>query len=154
MSGIGDEIREFVRRSYADEHMDPRELIALADRADTEMVELPKDADGREVPLDTKELYDANGKKVNITSFAFRCDAYGCWSDWKAFSPDARREDGMFYVDGLYLTPPDNLERIADELEGWSESNRINGSGEVFYRAGDLAERIRKLAKEGEHGAD
>lgn len=42
-------------------------------------------------------------------------------------------------------------ERIADELEKLSESNRINGNVEVFYRAGDLAARIRRLAdKEGE----
>ncbi|GEM_PF-3596952 len=115
-------------------------LSALADRIDSEMVELPKDADGREVPLDTKELYDANGKKVNITSFAFRCDAHGCWSDWKAFSPDARREDGMFYVDGLYITPPDSLESIARDLEDWADGN-ISGSAQSF------ADRIRELAK-------
>lgn len=46
---------------------------------------------------------------------------------------------------------PDSWERIADELEEWKEDNRVNGNGEVFFRAGDLADRIRRLAeKEGQ----
>lgn len=144
MEMISDEIREFVRRSYKDEHMDPRELLDLADRVDAEMVELPKDADGREVPLDTKELYDANGKRVPITSFTFKCGIYGRWSYWKAFSPAARGKDGMFYVDGLYLTPPDSWERIADELVEWCD--RVDVDGDACDKPRDLAERIRKLA--------
>lgn len=148
---ISDEIREFVHRSYADEHMDPRELLALADRVDAEMVELPKDADGREVPLDTKELYDANGKRVPITSFTFKCGIYGRWSYWKAFSPAAKGKDGMFCVDGLYLTPPDSWGRIADDLDEWCDSADADTT---FDALRDFAERIRKLAKEGRHGAD
>lgn len=61
-------------------------------------------------------------------------------------------DGGTFRVDALDVTHerPDSWERIADELEELSESNRINGSGEVFFRAGDLAARIRRLAdKEG-----
>lgn len=149
MEMISDEIRKFVKRSYADEHMDPKELLALADRIDAEMVELPKDAYGREVPLDTKELYDANGKRVPITSFTFKCGIYGRWSYWKAFSPAARGKDGMFYVDGLYLTPPDSWERIADELDKWCD--RVDVDGDACGKPRDLSERIRKLAaKEGE----
>ena len=45
MAKIGDEIRDFVKRSYEDEYMDPKELLAIADRVDRETVELPKDAD-------------------------------------------------------------------------------------------------------------
>lgn len=145
---ISDEIRKWCgicRDSCIDED-DCDKLRALADRIDRELVELPKDADGREVTLDTKVLYDANGKRMPITSFTFSCGTNGCWSDWKAFSPDARSDDGMLYVDSLYLTTPDSLERIADELEEWREDNRVNGSDEVFFRAGDLAERIRRLA--------
>ena len=70
----------------------------------------PIDADDREVPLDTKVLYDANGKKLNITRFIFECDTHGCWADWRVFSPDINCEDGTLYVDGLYLTTPDTWE--------------------------------------------
>lgn len=36
-------------------------------------IKLPKDAEGREVPLDTEVMYDANGKKC--ASPALRTDA-------------------------------------------------------------------------------
>lgn len=35
------------------------------------MIELPKDAEGREVPLDTKRLYDADGVPVSIRAFRY-----------------------------------------------------------------------------------
>lgn len=144
MAKISDEIREFID----DEDLYHGQIAGLrriADRIDTELVELQKDADGREVSLDTKELYDANGKKVNITSFAFRCDAYGYWSYWKAYTPDTRCDDGMFYVDGLYLTPPDSWERIADELDAWVDRPARYKEHKEFHT---FADRIRKLAKE------
>ncbi|MST60018.1 hypothetical protein [Parafannyhessea umbonata] len=144
MSGIGDEIREFVRRSYADEHMDPRELLALADRADRETVPRPRTADGEPV-VEGETLYDWEGNEWTVSDItvSFRVTAEG----------DDRRRPRPADAP-LSHTCPDSWERIADELEKLSESNRINGNGEVFYRAGDLAERVRKLAKEGEHGAD
>lgn len=36
MAKIGDEIRDFVKRSYEDEYMDPKELLALADLIEPE----------------------------------------------------------------------------------------------------------------------
>ena len=145
MGKISDEIRMFVKRSYADEHMDPKELLALAERIDSELVELPRDADG--VPIhvgDTVYLNEGREAKVfrvNIASDNSSIDFTTCC-------------DGRIYnaIGPTYFTHtrPDSLERIADELEELSESNRVNGSGEVFYRAGDLAARIRRLAdKEG-----
>lgn len=86
-------------------------------------VPLPKDHEGREIPLDTKVLYDANGKEVNITSFTFRCSFYGHWSSWKVLSPDARGEEGMLPVNGLYLTPPDSWGKLLEDLnEGANHS--------------------------------
>ncbi|MGO5267414.1 hypothetical protein ACTQ1D_01870 [Parafannyhessea umbonata] len=146
---ISDEIRSFVKRSYADEHMDPKELLALADRADRETVELPKSTDGKPIyvgetvyALDDPSLeYEVSDINYGINGVAVGMYAAGIQTYRK---PSC-----------VSHTRPDSLERIADELEEWSESNRGNGSGEVFYRAGDLADRIRKLVKrEGEHGAD
>lgn len=34
-------------------------------------IELPKDAKGREIPLDTKRLYDADGVPVSIRAFRY-----------------------------------------------------------------------------------
>lgn len=157
MKKISDEIREWCNLPQAFS-IPCDELHELADRIDREMVELPRDKDGREVPLDTKELYDANGKKVNITSFAFFCDAYGYWSYWKAHTPDTRCDDGMFYVDGLHLTPPDSFERIADDIEAaedWCDKNGEYETGITSVEESTLrewADRIRKLAKEDSNG--
>lgn len=81
-------------------------------------VELPKDAEGREIPRNTEVLYDINGKKVHITSFTYHCDVFGHWSQWKVFSPDITGEkDGMLPADSLYLTPPDSWEKLLDDLD-------------------------------------
>ena len=34
-------------------------------------VELPKDADGREIPLDTKVLYSEDGKEFEVDYFTY-----------------------------------------------------------------------------------
>lgn len=84
----------------------------------SEKITLPRDAEGREIPLDTKALYDVNGKKVHITSFTYKCDVLGLWSRWKVFSPDIKGEDnGMLPADSLYLTPPDSWEKLLDDLD-------------------------------------
>lgn len=79
---------------------------------------LPKDADGREIPLDTEVMYDANGKKVHITSFTYRCNVHGLWAQWKVFSPDISGEkDGMLPADSLYLTQPDSWKKLDEDLD-------------------------------------
>lgn len=146
MAKISDELREFANTYYSGRKA-YKTFTALADRIDEEMFELPKDRDG--VPIhvgDTVYLDDGRKAKVARIQLSEREDSIGftLCGDFFALWPE-----------DLTHTRPDSFERIADELEGWSESNRINGSGEVFYRAGDLADRIRKLVKkEGEHGAD
>lgn len=80
-------------------------------------IELPKDADGREIPRNTEVMYDINGKKVHITSFTYRCDVHGLWSQWKVFSHDITGEkDGMLPADSLYLTSPDSWEKLEEDL--------------------------------------
>lgn len=79
-------------------------------------IPMPKDADCREVSLRTKVLYDVNGKKLNIATFNFRCDAQnGKCAYWQVFSPDAKSKDGMCDVDELYLTPPDSLDKLEQD---------------------------------------
>ncbi len=146
---ISDELREWCDLSFSKDDFsrdDFDKLRELADRVDAETVGLPRDADGRVVPLDTKVMYDAVGKKLNISSFIFECDAENSlWSYWKIFSPDVRGDDGTRYVNGLHLTPPDSLECIADELDEWC--NRVNAAGGTCDVPRGLADRIRKLAE-------
>lgn len=42
-------------------------------------IELPKDAEGREIPLDTEHLYMQDGTKQNVEGFMF-CRRNAEWS--------------------------------------------------------------------------
>ena len=82
------------------------------------IIKLPKDADGREIPRNTEVMYDINGKEVHITSFTYKCDVHGLWSQWKVFSHDITGEkDGMLPADSLYLTPPDSWKKLEEDLD-------------------------------------
>ena len=70
MGKIGDEIRDFVARSYNDEYMDPKELLALADRIDAEMVALPKGADWKLI-LPDQTVYDLNGNEYEVENVTY-----------------------------------------------------------------------------------
>ena len=141
MAKISDEIREFVRRSYADEHMDPRELLAIADRVDRETVELPKDADW--VPIHVGDtVYLKDGRKyhvsrVNIARDHTSIDVNPCGTGRLFFSIEPTR---------FTHTRPDSLESIADELDGMVDA--ASHADDTCEKLSDLAGRIRKLAKE------
>lgn len=135
MSGIGEEIRKFVRRSYADEHMDPRELLALADRVDRETMPRPRAADGEPV-VEGETLYDKDGGEWVVSDLmsSFKLVAKGDGSHRPIPS------DGK-----LTHRRPDSLEAIAGELDDLSESGEMADETSAGMR--DLAERIRKIAK-------
>lgn len=133
-------------------------------------IKLPKDADGREIPRNTEVMYDINGKKVHITSFTYKCDVLGLWSQWKVFSQDITGEkEGMLPADCLYLTPPDSWEKLEEDLDRCISGNSIcryyspsgsckdctidqfnerGGCEELVFK--DIKERIRKLRGEGD----
>ena len=82
-------------------------------------VELPKDAKGREIPLDTVVLYDKDGKRREV--------------DWYTFYPDKDRWDVVledssahFSPNNLSITPPDSWEKLENDL-----GKIANNPGEV-----------------------
>ena len=135
-------------------------------------VELPKDADGREIPLDTTVLYDKNDKEVVVSRYQYYPRVgYGYWN-----IKSVRNE--YYRVDEVYLTPPDTLEKLLEDLDNAAKGGdnaeccymrredievgeqcpgcRLYEQGkdkfnECSYLAyADIAARIRKLAaKEG-----
>ena len=134
-------------------------------------IELPRDAAGREIPLDTETLYDKEGKRREV--------------DWYKFYPDKDMwavvfEDSCahFSPKSLSLTPPDTLEKLLDDLDNAAKGgdnaeccymrrdgievgtqcpgcrlyeqgkDKFNECSHLAYA--DIAARIRKLAvKEG-----
>lgn len=74
-------------------------------------VELPKDADGREIPLDVEFLYNANGESVKPYSFTFRrYDGFG----WDMHLVGV--QNSVYDPKSFYLTPPDSWEKLEEDL--------------------------------------
>jgi hypothetical protein len=141
MARISDEIRKWC--DYCGgiiDSDDKAELHALADRIDRELVELPKSADGkiwtgREVDFWTGA---ADGDWHKFNSLAYIDDR------WCVEDSDFERYPAV----SVWYERPDSWERIANELEGLSVDSSDNYY--VSTHCSKLAERIRRLAKEGE----
>lgn len=132
---ISDELRETAGQLYQGSIR--RRFIALASRIDAEMVELPKDKDG--VPIHVGDT------------------VYGCSSGRRFAIDELQLVDSAIYIKASGVTyyikasnvthaRPDSLERIAGELDEMVDAARSADDG--CEKLADLAERIRKLAKE------
>lgn len=126
-------------------------------------IELPKDAEGREIPLDTKVLYDRHGDVYEVACYVYAVRQTISRRIW-----DAKMLDGTIrYTTSLYLTPPDSWEKLEEDLGRGADalnyeacayfgksacdcSSCIADKGEtcegVVMR--DIADRIRKLRGE------
>lgn len=138
-------------------------------------ITLPRDAEGREIPLDTKVLYNKKGEKLCIKRIEF--DPFSKeWGfrlpgDLYCWNITCRPKD-------VYLvkpTPPDSWEKLLDDLKNAAKGGdnaeclymhredieigeqcsgcRLYNADDVFsdcsYLAyGDIADRIRKLRSE------
>jgi len=140
---ISDEIRQWCDICCGDyiDKDDCDELRGLADRIDAEMVELPKDMDG--VPIhvgDTVYLDDVRKAEVKSIRLDVDSTTITCWIvensslTWRA-------------PESFSHAYPDSWERIADDLEEWCDGADTDTTFDVPR---EPAERIRKLAKEGE----
>lgn len=79
------------------------------------MIQLPKDAEGREIPLDTKVLYGSGGTARNIVYWVYTVDSdlEKEWGNcWRAVTDAGRKLDPEL----MYLTEPDSLEKLGEDL--------------------------------------
>lgn len=78
-------------------------------------VELPKDAEGREIPLDTKVLYNEDGKCFKVNRFTYSVVQTIPDLKWGVVFMDC----GCDYCSSFYLTPPepsDTWEELEEDL--------------------------------------
>lgn len=75
-------------------------------------VELPKDAEGREIPLDTEILYDENGNEYEVYYYKYSVRRTIPRRKWQVVIMDYIVHD----VSDLYLTPPDSWEKLDEDL--------------------------------------
>ena len=129
-------------------------------------IELPKDADGREIPLDTSEMFIADGTMVHVVKFEYiyyTCDASGLWFVY--FNRTSGEHMTLQPCD-VYLTPPDSWEKLEEDLDKcietddtcryYSESGICakctrpdnDGCGCTTVMFSDIKKRIRKLRGE------
>lgn len=146
---ISDEIRKWCDEADVDGNA-CWVLRELARRIDDGMVELPRDRDGKVIHIGDTVWDVWDGMEFTVTSITLYADSVAK-VDASCYGCDAHTSPTCFTH-----KRPDSLERIADELDGWrlaaSLDCRIKAIDEdIVY---DLAERIRKLAKEGEHATD
>lgn len=145
---VSDELREKARilEGYLETLVTTKELDDLADRIDSEMVELPKDRDG--VPIHVGDtVYSEDGMSYEVVSFSFgrwpggvTVHAVDGFSQWRDLIPER-----------LTHTRHDSWERIADELDEQAGSLTKDGYTWQEDAIHDFADRIRKLAeREGE----
>lgn len=110
-------------------------------------VGLPRDAEGREIPLNTKVLYDADGNELRVKCVEF--DPFD--ENWRFIL----KADSSIWFDARYPryahlekpTPPDSWDKLLEDLDHASKGDDIECSYLVFA---DIAARIRKLRGEGE----
>ena len=126
-------------------------------------VELPKDAEGREIPLDVEFLYNANGESVKPYSFTFRrYDGFG----WEMHLVGVTNL--VYDPKSFYITQPDSWEKLLEDLDAAGDASH-QGVCDYFNRdkdeycckscpgceddcnriaMRDIADRIRKLRGE------
>lgn len=128
-------------------------------------IELPKDADGREIPLDTVALYDDSGNVYSIRRFIYTndFDLNDKWmNSWYVVTDDYKTAKSEL----MHLTKPDSWEKLEDDLDRCiKESNlcmyynqnldcnncTISGNesrGCTSIALEDIKKRIRKLRGE------
>lgn len=132
------------------------------------IVELPKDHEGREIPLDTEVLYDNNGAKFNVDEFklcALPSSRTSFWTIRGVFEDE--EEQCNFLPKLLHLIQPDSWKRLLDDLD-MAASKTYCGTCTYFCKnhtdcdtcaigditscdsaaMRDIADRIRKLMGE------
>ena len=138
MSKIGDELRDYCKKNLRYTHYYDK-FCCFADLIDHEMVELPKDKDGRPIHVGDTVYGCRSGMKMTISELRMTADGWSI-STSRGYLTDAE----------VTHAQPDSLESIADELEGLSVDSMVSDTNLLSSCALDLAKRIRELAeKEG-----
>lgn len=87
-------------------------------------IELPKDAEGREIPLDTVALYDDDGNVHSIRRFIYTndFDLNDKWiNSWYVVTDDYKTAKSEL----MHLTKPDSWEKLEEDLDRCIEEGNL-----------------------------
>ena len=90
-------------------------------------IELPKDAEGREIPLDTKVLYNDIGVGYEVNRFTFGFDVSTHEGEWTAMSYGTGDMVYRLPVNSTHLERPDSLKQLVEDIERAQYACEHNG---------------------------
>lgn len=100
-------------------------------------IELPKDAEGREIPLDTEVLYDSCGTKVSVKEFLSRTSVENQRTGWTITAAyEGNIDYNSFRPKDMHLTQPDTWERLLEDLTAFDDGQTY-GPCHYFHELGD-----------------
>lgn len=99
-------------------------------------IELPKDAEGREIPLDTEVLYSEDGRIYKPVKWLFYPHRENAWT----VRVEVSGSEITTFTELLFLTPPDSWEKLLEDLDRAVENNDAFLSMQCAYmnQAGDM----------------
>lgn len=131
-------------------------------------VELPTDADGREIPLDTSELFIADGTKVQVLRFEYMYHVSDAHDAWFVYIESTPGEHMTLHTRDVRLAQPDSWKMLLKDLDEAGDARYYeacayfhrdkdeggciscpggeDGCARIAMR--DIADRIRKLRGE------
>lgn len=92
-------------------------------------IELPKDAEGREIPLDTKVLYNDRGVGYEVNRFTFGVDVITHEVEWTACSYGTGDMVYHLPVNSMHLERPDSLKQLAEDINRVWDAYDVRGKG-------------------------
>lgn len=76
-------------------------------------ITLPKDAEGKEVSLDTELLYDEYGNQCEVAKFTYDLSGETVDSKWTIEYKNGVRR----FISQMYLTQPDSWKKLEEDLD-------------------------------------
>lgn len=132
------------------------------------MIQLPKDAEGREIPLDTSELFISDGTMVHVLRFEYVYHTHDSRDAWFVHIERTPGEHMTLHACDVRLIQPDSWEKLEEDLGRAAKRDAItsqcryfnttygcvncpihNGAGGCTHKDerafGDILNRIHKL---------
>lgn len=82
-------------------------------------ITLPKDAEGKEVSLDTELLYDEYGNQCEVAKFTYDLSGETADSKWTIEYKNGVRR----FISQMYLTQPDSWKKLEEDLDKCISNN-------------------------------
>ena len=109
-------------------------------------IRMPKDSQGREIPLSTETMYFLDGRKAKVSAFEY-------WPYWYRWEVKVFGYDKHFLASDLLLFPPDSWEQLEhdatlaprDYLQARGIEERKDGR--IATMMLDLVSRAKALAE-------